>query len=521
MQEEITSIQDYVAIIKRRKWSLVIPALIVFAIAAVAAFVWPPTYRSTSTILIEEQEIPRDFVASTVTGFADQRLQVINQRVMISTKLLEIVNRFNLYPDLRRTKTTEEVIDKMKKDIAFKTISADVMDSRTGRPSAATIAFSLSYDGENPELVQKVAGVLTSLYLEENLKVREQQTAGTFKFLEEEAQNVKDHLLKIEADLSAFKRKNMDALPELLQVNLQALDRTDRDISQLTDMLRSLREKESDLQSQLSSIPSETDNQDKALLRELKAKLVQIESRYSDKYPDVIKTKAEIAKLEERLEASSSGKTAQEKPNNPAFLALTSQLASIKANAESIRRQIDDLRRKQAEYQRRIEATPKVDEVYKGLVSERNNTQAKYDDLIRKTMEAKVAQGLEKGQMGERFNLIDPARLPEKPVKPNIPAVLLIGFVLGIGAGVGVAAIKEFSDRSVRSITALTKNMGLPVLGGIPEIVTWRDRKRQRIKRVVVICCVLAAIAAGIAVFHFFVMDLDVLWAKIARRLDL
>ena len=294
-----------------------------------------------------------------------------------------------------------------------------------------------------------------------------------------------------------------------------------RDISQLTDMLRSLREKESDLQSQLSSIPSETDNQDKALLRELKAKLVQIESRYSDKYPDVIKTRAEIAKLEERLEASSSGTTAHEKPNNPAYLALTSQLASLKANAESIRRQIDDMRRKQAEYQRRLEATPKVDEVYKGLISERNNTQTKYDDLIRKTMEAKVAQGLEKGQMGERFNLIDPARLPEKPVKPNIPAVLLIGFVLGIGAGVGVAAIREFSDRSVRSVTTLTKNMGLPVLGGIPEIVTWRDKKRQRIKRVVVICCVLSAIAAGIAVFHFFVMDLDVLWAKIARRLDL
>jgi len=170
---------------------------------------------------------------------------------------------------------------------------------------------------------------------------------------------------------------------------------------------------------------------------------------------------------------------------------------------------------------RRIEASPKVDQIYKGLVSERNNTQAKYDDLIRKTMEAKVAQGLEKGQMGERFNLIDPARLPEKPVKPNIPAVLLIGFVLGIGAGVGMAALNEFSDRSVRSVSMLTKNFGLPVLGGVPEIVTWGDKKRQRIHRILIICGVLAAIAAAVAVFHFFVMDLDVLWAKIARRLDL
>ncbi len=521
MQEEITSVQDYIAIVKRRKWSLVIPAVIVFTIAAVAAFVWPPTYRSTSTILIEEQEIPRDFVASTVTGFADQRLQVINQRVMISTKLLEIVNRFDLYPDLRRTKTTEEVIDKMKKDITFKTISADVMDSKTNRPSVATIAFSLSYDGKIPELTQKVTGVLTSLYLEENLKVREQQTAGTFKFLEEEAQNVKNQLMKIDAELSDFKKKNMDALPELLQVNLQVLDRTDRDIGQMNDMLRSLREKESELLSQLNNFPTDADNQDKALLRELKAKLVQLESRYSDKYPDVIKMKAEIARLEERLGASSSGKSAPEKPDNPVYITMASQLASVKSNIGSMVRQIDDLRRKQAEYQRRIEATPKADEIYKGLVSERNNTQAKYDDLIRKTMEAKVAQGLEKGQMGERFNLIDPARLPERPVKPNIPAILLIGIVLGIGAGVGVAAIKEFSDRSVRSAVVLTKNFGLPVLGSVPEIITWGDKKRLRLKRIAAFCGILVAIAAAIAVFHFFVMDMDVLWAKIARRLDL
>lgn len=514
--EEITSIQDFVCIIKRHKWSLVIPAVIVFAIAVAAALTWPRTYRSTSTILIEEQEIPRDFVASTVTGFADQRLQVINQRVMISTKLLEIVDRFNLYPEMRRKKTTEEVIAQMQKDIVLKTVSADVTDSRTGRRSNATIAFSLSYDGEKPELVQKVAGVLTSLYLEENLKVREQQSTGTFKFLEDEALSLKDRLQKIDAELSAFKKKNMDALPELLQVNIQSLERIDRDISQMNDALRTLKEKESNLQSQLSSIPSEADSQDKALLKELKAKLVQLESRYSDKYPDVIKARAEIAKLEERIGNPAPG--ASEKSDNPVYINLTSQMSGVKSEFGSVKRQIEDMHRKRDEYQRRIEMAPKVDEIYKGMISERNYTQAKYDDLMRKSMEAKVSQGLEKEQMGERFNLIDPPRLPEKPIKPNVPAILLIGFVLGLGAGVGVAALKEYSDTSVRSVSTLAKETALPVLGSIPEIITWRDKKRQRIKWMTLACGLLIVIAVGIAVFHFFVMDLDVFWAKVLRR---
>jgi len=137
---------------------------------------------------------------------------------------------------------------------------------------------------------------------------------------------------------------------------------------------------------------------------------------------------------------------------------------------------------------------------------------------MKKSMEAKVSQGLEKEQMGERFNLIDPPRLPEKPIKPNIPAILLIGLVLGIGSGVGVAAIKEFSDTSVRSIRILAKETALPVLGGIPEIVTWRDKKRLRMKRMTLIFILLIVIAACIAVFHFFVMDLDVFWAKVLRR---
>src|SRR5665647_3510670 len=126
MEEDVKTIHDYLDILKRRKWALILPVCIVFFIAFVVALLLPPVYRSTTTILIEEQEIPIDFVRTTITGFAEQRLQQLNQRVMSSPKLLEIINRFNLYDDLKKKLSIEEILDGMRKDIKLTTISADI-----------------------------------------------------------------------------------------------------------------------------------------------------------------------------------------------------------------------------------------------------------------------------------------------------------------------------------------------------------------------------------------------------------
>jgi polysaccharide biosynthesis transport protein len=523
------AVGDYIKVVKRRKWSLLIPFLVVFALAAVVALVLPPIYRSTSTILIEDQEVPRELVMATVTSYAEQRLQTITQRVMSTTRLLEIINRFNLYAEERQKKTTEEVIEKMRKDIKFTTINADVVDRRTGRPTAATIAFTLSYDGESAPVVSQVANVLASLYLEENLKQREQQTEGTSKFLGDEAETIKKQLMALEARIAAFKQKNLEALPELLGTNLGSMDRIDRDLDQLKDQLRTLREKESYLRAQLASIPSEGASQDKMLLKELKAKLVQLRSRASDRHPDVIKAKAEIAELEARVEASvranpeGAKKEAaylsnQDQADNPAYVNLASQLAGTISDVDSVKRQIEEQTKKRESYRRRTEATPRVDEEYKNLMVERNNAQLKYDDLMKKTMEAKVGQGLEKGQLGERFTIIDPARLPEKPVKPNIPVILLIGAFLGIGAGVGTASLKEYGDHSVRNERDLTALVPVAVLASIPEILTEKDRAHHRKKAWAVAGGAVAAVVVVVLILHFLVMDLDVVWARLARK---
>lgn len=518
------TLSDYINIVKRRKWSLILPTLIVFAISAFIAVLLPPVYKSTSTILIEEQEIPADFVMATVTSFAEQRLQSIHQRIMSTTRLLDIIQRFRLYEDLKGRLSTEQIVNKMRKSIRLETISAEVVDRRTGRPSSATIAFTLTFEGKGvPKKVQQVANVLASLFLEENLQVRERQTKETSQFLEDEMINLKILLNAIEAKVATFKEKHINELPELFQVNMQSLYTTERNVERLNELYRSLREREGYLQTQLASItPNETMNEDVRRMRELRFHLSELQSRFTDQYPDVIKIKSEIDKLQKRIDASNHDKSPSgNSPDNPAYITLASQLASTQAEIDSIRRQIEDLNLKAEDYRRRIEATPKVEEEYKSLTIERDNTQAKYDDLLQKYMEARVAHGLEKEQKGERFTLIDPARLPEKPYKPNRIAIIMIGLILGMASGVATASVKEYTDNSVRGADELALATNFPVLAGIPEISTSKDIMRQRRMGLIKIAAVLVAFIGGLLVFHFFVMDLNIFWAKLMRRIAL
>ena len=510
---------DYIEILKLRKWDLILPALIIILIAVIVAFALPPIYKSTSTILIEEQEIPADFVVATVTGYAEQRLETINQRIMSHTRLLEIINQFNLYQDLRDKWTTEEIVEKMRKSIFLEPISAEIVDPRTGKPTTATIAFTLSYDGKNPDTVQKVAGRLTSLFLQENIQARERQTLEATRFLEDEMNKVKINLAAIEARISEFKKNNINELPELLQVNMQSLHNIETGIERANEQLRNLKEREGYLTTQLAGIPTES-VEDKKRLDELKMQLVYLKTRFSDEYPDIIKTKAEINELENQMKKSSeSNESENNLPDNPAYLTLSSQLTGTLSEIESVKRQIKDLDISRQTYRARIEATPKVEEQYNALINEQKNTQAKYDDLMRKHMEAKVAQGLEKEQKGERFTLIEPARLPEKPYKPNRLAIFLIGIVLGIGGGVGFAAIREYSDQSVKNAAGLIMATSLPVLATIPEIKTEQDLLSKKKKKIGLLIGIVLVIIIGLSAFHFLVMDLNVFWAKLIRKM--
>ncbi len=508
---------DLMKILRRRVWSLVIPLAAIFLAAVVIALVLPPVYKASTTILIEQQDVPIDFVKATVSTYAEQQMQIINQRIMSSTRLLDIINRFNLYQEDRQRMMTEEIISKMRGNIKLEPISVNVVDPRMGKATPATIAFTLSYEGaQDPEKVLQVANVLASLFLEENVQERSRQATEVSKFLGDEMAKVKADLERIDDGVAKFKQRHVNDLPELMQVNLQSINDIERNIDLLTSQLSQLKQRESELMTQLAGVSPELKETDRQRLAELNVQLVNLKNKFSEEYPDVIKTKAEIAALEKRIRENAASGMPQ-RPDNPAYINLSSQLSSTRSEIQSVNSQIGDLKSRRDGYKRSLAVTPQVEQEYKALLMERSNTQAKYDDLMRKFMESKVSQGLEKEQKGERFTIIDTARLPEKPYKPNRLAIMLIGLVLGVGAGVGAAAAREYTDASVHDSETLVASTEFPVLATIPVIATDRENRQDRTRLLALAGGAAAAALAGLVVFHFAVMNLSVFWAKLLR----
>lgn len=307
MEQEAKGFRDYLDSFRRRRKQLVWTVVVILAVSVSVAFGLPPVYRSTATILIEEQEIPPDLVRSTVTSYADQRIQMIRQRVMTRSNLRNIIDKFNLYQDERRYKTTEEVLELMQDDVSMDMVNAEVVDPRSQRPTQATIAFTLSYDSRSPQTAQRVANELVSLYLTENVKTRTEKAEETSDFLTQEAQRLRTKLDDLENKLAAFKERNVANLPELMQLNLQLMDRTERDLQNVETQIRTLEERKFYLQGQLAQIdpnsPLFSVGGDKLLdaqsrLKVLQTQLISASATYAPDHPDVVRLKREIEALQ-------------------------------------------------------------------------------------------------------------------------------------------------------------------------------------------------------------------------------
>jgi len=580
MEEQEKSIQDYLAIVSRRKAAIITTALIVFLIGLVTALVWPPTYRSSATILIKEQEIPTELVRSTVTSFAAQRIQTISQRVMTRPNLMEIIEKYNLYVKERKRETTEEVLETMRSDIGLKMISADIRDPRTGRPGVATIAFTLSYEGSNPGSTQKVAGELTSLFLAENLKTRKDKAAETYSFLTDETVKLEEKIAESGKKLAEFKEKNANSLPENLAMNLSMLNRTESELDSVGAELRALKERQFYLLSQLEQINPLTNMRSAtgesildpaSRLKALESEYASLSARYSNKHPDIVKIKREIEGLRQQtgqgvntqeqaialtkkrseygalkkkysenhpdvvklkaeigaLEKSikSNPVTAEKQvmklqPDNPAYISTQTQLKTVETEISTNTSRKKRLEKKLLELEEYISRSPQVEKEFLVLAREQQNALTRFTDIKSRQMEAEIGQELENESKGESFVLIDPAQFPEKPVKPNRMAIIFISLVFSVAIGLGVAILKEALDGSVRGVSSVNSILTAPPLAVIPVIYNTYDlRKRQSINRIV-LGTVIGSIFAVMLLIHFFWTPLDVLWFRGLRKAE-
>jgi succinoglycan biosynthesis transport protein ExoP len=514
---------------RRRMFPMLIMALGILSAATLAAFFWPPTYRSTGTILIEQQEIPEDFIHSAISSYADQRVQVISQRATTSANLLEIINKYNLYSDERGIKTREAIIANMRGDIKLSMISADVVDPRQGRATKATIAFSISYENRSPQVAAAVANELTSLYLRENLETRKQQAAGTADFLSGEATRIGAQVTALEQKIAEFKGKNENSLPEYAQLNVQLGSRAQDDLRELGSRVRALDQQIVFLDSQLAQInptatlysdntnqrvlgaadqlkllktqyakavatytdthpdvvrlKSEIDGLEKELgsqtnyrdterqLDQARADLAAARQTHSDDYPDVARLSRQVSQLEEQLKnapRNPSTPVRGEVPDNPAYIQIQANLQAAQTERASLLAQQVQLRARLADLEQRSAATPMIERDYNALMSDLESAKKKHAEVQQKQMEAQLASNLETERKGERFTLIEPPLEPQKPVSPNRLLILVMGALLALVAAIGLMQLLEALDTRVRGRDDIVALLSVPPLAVIP-----------------------------------------------------
>ncbi|MEM7540217.1 MAG: lipopolysaccharide biosynthesis protein [Pseudomonadota bacterium] len=561
---------DYLNAVKRRYALLLAVGAVIAVTAAGFAMFLPAIYQSRAVILIEQQEIPVDLVRSTVTSFADQRIQVISQRVMTTQNLVEIIEKYELYVEEREREPLELVLAQMRDDIGRDMISAEVVDPRSGRPTEATIAFSLSFQSRNPTVAQRVATELVSLYLNENIKTRTAAAADTALFLKSEAEGLRLKVSELEASLAEFKRENEGNLPELEQFTREMVNRTELEISEVRRTIDSLRQNrillEADLD-QLDPFDSGEEGEDSAVERmravesrltaaqaaygpehpdvkrlskqaqalraeadpvaaraiyedELevsKSAFAQLLEQYGGEHPDVQNAEKRIANVEKKIAALPNEDMARE-PTNPAYISVVTRIELVGTEIASQGRKLAELEARLAKDLDSLRRIPDVEAEYREITREYVTTTAKYQEVTAKQMEASLSENLETERKGEKFTLIEPPLVPERPAKPNRPAIFFVGLFLALTGGFGSVAVAEAMDNKVRGRTGVQHMLTAPPLAVIPYVYGDEQRAPPHRKWLILAAIVMGLIVIALALFHFFYKPLDVAWFIIMRK---
>jgi polysaccharide chain length determinant protein (PEP-CTERM system associated) len=504
--EKSLDIHDYIEVFLRRKWYFVIPFVVIVIAAVVYAFTLPKMYRATTLVLVTPQKVPENFVRPTVTSRIEDRLQSISQEIMSRTRLEMVIAEFKLYADQAKSLSQEEIVELMRKNI-----QVEIKGKEGG-------FFTISYIGGDPKLVTMVTNKLASLFIEENLKLREQQAQGTSDFLTVELNAMRTKLEAQEATITEFKKKHISELPEQRDANLKILEQLQLQSQKVNDNVKAAQDRKVIIQKQLSDMkiqmavgrPSEnapsgsteppreeaatTTESDSSqpslptrrglsleaqLIRE-RALLSELKSKYTAKHPDILRAERHVADLEKKVEEmkvqgmgqnTKVRETAMLDPSVVAsFKAMENQLIATELEMRRLQDEDAKIKARIAGFQARIENTPMRELAMTNLARDYQNTKEAYQSLLTKSQEAQQAENLERRQKGEQFKVIDPARIPEKPLRGKVLKILLFGLLAGLGFGLGMAFLREQMDRSFRDPDDLETTLEHRVLANIPKI---------------------------------------------------
>jgi len=477
-------IEAFWAMMVRRKGLVMSSILIGVVVAGVLCLVLPKSYRSSTLILIENQKIPDEYVKAIGGASIEERLTMIQQQVMSRTLLGQTIEEFKLYEGEVKQNGLESTIEGMRKAIKVETVGT------SGARGKSIEAVTISFSHENPTMAMEVTAKLASLFIEENLKVREQLVAGVSEFLERELRDAQKALEAQEQAISEYKSKHIGLLPEQMEANLRALDRLHTDLNATDELIHSLTDRASLAEKSIKeyeasgttysasgTTPTSHAGMDPLVgrLRELERNLTTLlAAEYKESYPDIVETKQEIKSVKKQL-AEKYGDPAKEKDGDaaktfdPYLRELMKQRNALRVEVSSVKERRQRLAEHIREFEHRVEQTPSREKDVMILMRDYDNMQKNYQALLDKRLNAHVAENLEKRQKGEQFRVLDPANLPQRPDKPNRLLIMVLGLLGGCGLGVGLAIGLDRVNPTFKRREEVEMLPGIHVLAAIPN----------------------------------------------------
>jgi protein tyrosine kinase modulator len=564
MDENQKTLSDYLGMLRQRIWHILVPFSILFVVSVTVALILPPVYVSTGKVLIEDPDIPRELAVSTISSAADKRLQVISQRVMTTENLTRIIRENDLYPKERKRLSEEEVAEIMRKAVDMELIQV--------KSGSTAVAFTISFENHSAKTAQAVASELVALYLNENVRDRQFRASQTAAFFESETTRLEGVISNLEAQLAELRRTEFTSLPEQLEFNQKLIARSEEEMRDLDRQMQTIKERRIYLQSELAKLASL--NQDKSpaavqlqtlqaelatatgrygpthpdvvrlrrevdalekqsasqpsptaarkQLREAEAKLSSALERYTENHPEVVRLTREVNALRQSLsnarQTAPDAGTEAEASKNPAYLQFRAELQATDLELAGLARQRDSVRERVAEYERRVENTPSVQQTYQRLTRGLDAANAEYQEVRGKQMTAQMGELLESERKSERLSLIEAPTLPRAPIKPKRLQLMLLGFVLSVGGGVGCALLFEMLDTSVRSPRELTRLTGVPPLAAIPYIHAKAETRQTLRRRAALAAGSIAVVTAAVILLHVYVIPLGTALTAVQHR---
>jgi polysaccharide chain length determinant protein (PEP-CTERM system associated) len=465
---EITKYKDMAL---RRKYWIVIPFLLAVLGGLTYFLIAPKIYQAQTLILVQPQEVPRDYVRSLVSTSIEDRLRTISQQVTSRTNLERIIKEFYLIENTSSNQDMSRMVWSLRSQIRI--------DVRSGQRSRQTSTFTIAFQGKVPETVMKVANALASNFISENLKIRESQAQGTSTFLANELESVKRRLLIKENELKEYKVSILKGLQSQLdQLSSNLRDAENRKIAV---------QKQTRQQSRTTpriAVPLVLQQQEPRDLQSLKNQLAYLEAKYTEKHPDVIRLREMIDTLERGQDGAEKKNNSSEPTTSRSGIdqALNRQIEKIDIEIQVFK---DEIKKNHAQikwYKKRIEETPQREQELLSLKRDYENLKGLYNSLLNRKLESEIAVSMEKQQKGEQFKVIDHANIPTRPIKPDVRRIFMFTLLLGLGLGLGLAYLKEILDTSFKTPEEIEKELQMPVLASVPFIYTEKDRKKQKIK---------------------------------------